>query len=1046
VSTNNRKNSHSGANHKLHLAVLAALPLMALASFNASAACTTVGTTVTCTGAIAGYLARTVPSLVDTLNLTDANPNAPTGSNSLVGLTVNVNSGASVTKNSAVQMWAINDNTGATTTPIYSIAAMINGATTLNNSGSITNLNGGKANNVSVQLGGDDAKLVNKAGGVINSTIDAPALSSVIGSSAAGVYGTSQTTLASGVYTTTTTFADGTPTVVNTATAGTAGSVSTLFTVNSAVMGVNTDVHGQFTVENRGTISANHAGVGKVWGVAASGKSDEMTVENYGTISATRTQAITLTTNSASSLKGTVTGGGGTQSLGVGAAVYSEEELALVDIHNHEGATISATGDLNAAIYQRANEVNIINDGTISYTQGLVGTLGGVAISSNEAPFGEVSADGTKFQLTMGKTTLENTETGVIAGDIQMVDANGLRWMASRIGGVNVAYDPTSISGPGRRDSVIDNSGTITGNIYLGAGNHELTNSGTLTGNVNVTQKVVYNYGAVNSLGNYPVGSTTLLPSQYSVAGDEEHQYDTLASFLAANPDKHFVFENSGTFTGNVTVTTATGATITNTVIELVPTVTGSGVGSTLTVPSTEIAGMGATLKIYDGATTSTANLATIAPKSLVTVHAGEYFKVADSLFGVSGGSTGASILPTVNNENTPLVNWNIATNAAGNLVVGVDSINSASSIAGVSARSGGAIDALMAGNSTLGGALQGLTVAADIEKAGQQLRPEANNASMQATMAAVDHVSSVIGTHQNETRTASNGNSGVSTGEAAQGVGFWMQGFGFKGDQSKRDGIDGYTANTGGFVLGGDTLVGNGDFRIGGAVGYAATGIDGDGATSAIRTDIDSYQGSLYGSYNAGAWYVDAALGYGRHQYDTKRYVALAGASVTGSHDANQYLVKIGAGYPMQMGKVTITPMATMTYVKLEQDGYTENDRSNSGAALTLASTQTDSFRSGLGAKISVPLSEGSMKTAVEARAIWNHEFADTNQDIAARFAGGTSFTTAGLNQASDSANLGLGLNLSTANRQNLSVNYDAEVKSDYVGHTASVKFRYDF
>jgi outer membrane autotransporter protein len=190
----------------------------------------------------------------------------------------------------------------------------------------------------------------------------------------------------------------------------------------------------------------------------------------------------------------------------------------------------------------------------------------------------------------------------------------------------------------------------------------------------------------------------------------------------------------------------------------------------------------------------------------------------------------------------------------------------------------------------------------------------------------------------------------------------------------------------------------------------------------------------------------VDAALGYGRHQYDTKRFVALTNSSLTGNHDANQYLAKIGGGYPIQLGKATFTPLASVTYVHLDQDGYTEKDRTNSGAALTVDGVQNDSFRSGLGAKVSLPLSEGALKAAVEARAIWNHEFADTNQDIAARFAGGTSFTTNGISQARDSANLGLGVSLASANGQSLSVNYDAEVKSDYVGHTAAVKFRYDF
>jgi outer membrane autotransporter protein len=312
--------------------------------------------------------------------------------------------------------------------------------------------------------------------------------------------------------------------------------------------------------------------------------------------------------------------------------------------------------------------------------------------------------------------------------------------------------------------------------------------------------------------------------------------------------------------------------------------------------------------------------------------------------------------------------------------------------------------------------------------------------------MAAANQVSSVIGAHQEAVRTASNGNSGVSTGEAAQGAGFWMQGFGFKGEQKERGGVDGYTADTGGFVLGGDKAIGNGDVRVGAAFAYASTGINGEGVTTANRTDIDSYQGTVYGTYNAGAWYVDAALGYGQHQYDTKRYVALAGASITGKHDANQYLAKVGVGYPLAFGKATFTPLASLAYVNLDQDGYTETDPTASGAALTVGSTKTDSLRSGLGAKVSVPLSTGALNTALEARAVWNHEFADTQQDIASSFVGGTSFTTNGVAQARDSANLGLGVSLNSANGQTLSVNYDAEVKSDYVSHTAAVKFRYDF
>jgi outer membrane autotransporter protein len=240
---------------------------------------------------------------------------------------------------------------------------------------------------------------------------------------------------------------------------------------------------------------------------------------------------------------------------------------------------------------------------------------------------------------------------------------------------------------------------------------------------------------------------------------------------------------------------------------------------------------------------------------------------------------------------------------------------------------------------------------------------------------------------------------------------------------------------------------VGNGDGRFGAAFAYGSTGISGEGATTANRTDIDSYQGILYGSYNAGAWYADASLGYGRHQFDTRRVVSMVGANLTGNHNANQYSAKLGFGLPVTRGIATFTPLASLSYVQLDQNAYNESDRNDTGAALSVNSTKTESFRSGLGAKLSVALATTELSPTLEARAVWNHEFADTNQNITARFDDGTnSFTANGVSQPRDSANLGMGINLKSKTGQTLSLNYDAEVRNDYVSHTAGLKARFDF
>lgn len=1043
---NNSNHIEVRSNHKLHLAVLAALPMLMLSAPAVHAAPVTspvvpVGATNNGAGGYTGgaytlgdgsvqtITGGFMPRVDQTINdstLSNANVNVIGGSNALDNLNLVIKANTTITPATAAAILVEDDVIeGLYTSKNYSISVLTNGGSTIKNSGHIVNADGGLAGtstaltsaaNVGVQLGNDGDVLVVKNGGSVSTSISVDKI----------------------------------------------GRVNSTAIDTAKAYGVNTDAGGAYavTVEQGGSISASHGGVGAAYAVDAGGSSNSLVIENSGTISATRVTplltsslsgsnvlatALKAKLNSTDATYGATLNALSAQNVGNVAAIYAQEEGDILTINNHATGILETTGDLTDVIYGRAWEQNINNEGIIRVNGYNAGNKNGMAIAS------------VSDSLRVEQLNVDNS--GSIIGDIAVVNGNALRYWAIKKYGV--AGNELKInSGAGQINSDITNTGSIIGDFYYSNGTHVLTNNGgTITGDINVDQRDTVcgagtASGATCSIKADSITAHALSDNlEYTVGADTKVVNDTNTSYngnFTMHGTKSFTFENSGTMTGNVNIVTVGGQTGTytnvygatvakeNSQITLIPTISSSGAGSSLTVPSTNISGIGGMLKIVDAVGDTTADLATIAPKSLVTVHAGEYFKVANSLYGVT--------LPQVSSEYTQLVNWNIAVNAGGNLVIGVDSVNSAATVAGVSTSSAAAIDALMAGNTAVGGLVQGLTVATDIEKAGQQLRPEANNASLQATIAAVDHVSSVIGGHQDETRTASNGNSGISTGETAQGVGFWMQGFGFKGDQNKRGGIDGYTANTGGFVLGGDTLVGNGDFRVGVALGYASTGIDGAGITSTNRTDIDSYQGSLYGSYNAGTWYVNAVLGYGRHQYDTKRYISLANASVTGQHDANQYLAKIGGGYPIQMGKVTVTPMASLTYVNLDQDGYTETDRSNSGAALTISSTKTDSFRSGLGAKVSVPLSDGSMKTAIEARAMWNHEFADTNQDIAARFAGGTSFTTNGVSQARDSANLGLGLSMNSANGQTLSVNYDAEVKSDYVAHTASVKFRYDF
>jgi outer membrane autotransporter protein len=404
--------------------------------------------------------------------------------------------------------------------------------------------------------------------------------------------------------------------------------------------------------------------------------------------------------------------------------------------------------------------------------------------------------------------------------------------------------------------------------------------------------------------------------------------------------------------------------------------------------------------------------------------------------------TTGISFSNIVIKNTSPLVSWAFSSGSTNTVVA---TVQSPTTISGISNAGANAISSLINTGSKLATSLQALTTSAALKTAGEQLRPSANNSSSQAGLSAVNQVTSVIGSHQDFVRLASNGQRGVSTGEAASDTGFWVQALGYRGDQQAVGGIDGYSASTSGLILGEDKDIGNSK-RLGLAVSYATTSIDGQGDTIANKTTVNSYQGTLYGSWNSENRYLDWAFGLGQHQNANIRKVTFASASLGSSYNTTQYSAKVGLGFPFKSDDITITPVGSLSMVQFEQPSYSESDPSNSGAGLNVQSIRTHSFSSGIGAKFAIPLSDGSLKTTLEARTIWSHEFCDTRENLTSSFSGGTSFTTSSIAPQRDSANVGIGITVASKNGQTLSMNYDSELRGYFSSQSVSMKFRYDF
>jgi outer membrane autotransporter protein len=344
--------------------------------------------------------------------------------------------------------------------------------------------------------------------------------------------------------------------------------------------------------------------------------------------------------------------------------------------------------------------------------------------------------------------------------------------------------------------------------------------------------------------------------------------------------------------------------------------------------------------------------------------------------------------------------------------------------------------------NAVLGSLSQGS--AATANHIGKQLGP--TSAGTAASAPIFDSMN-VVGGHIDALRLAqTDGNSGVATGEGPAQWGVWGQAYGGHASQNARDQVDGYSANYGGLLLGVDKAL-NDKWRAGGVFTYSNTAINNTGDTAGDATRVNGYGLIGYASYTGSPWYVNLSGAVVEQQYDTSRQINLQGFSgaANGQFSGQQYVARAEAGYPLALGAITLTPLASLSYSYQNQASYTESG--GNGAGLSVGSTHANSVKSSLGAKLEEGFATryGELVPLIEAQ--WIHEYDRKAQVTGASFAadptGQTAFTTVGAIPVSNLADVSLGATLLRANNLSLSVRYELQAASGFLSQTGSVRLR---
>ncbi|MFA5338821.1 MAG: autotransporter domain-containing protein [Candidatus Omnitrophota bacterium] len=744
-----------------------------------------------------------------------------------------------------------------------------------------------------------------------------------------------------------------------------------------------------------------------------------------GAVDLTKTTAGTVTLSGANTFSGRLT--------------VEDGKLAVATINN-----VSANGTLGNSALAVILGTAGGNTGTLQYTgntatstKPFTMTTGGTGAFQIDTATQILSLDGiidgggnlTKTGAGILDLGGANTYTGATTVNAGMLRA-GIANVAFGVGSaVTVATGATlNLSGGNQTIGSLAGAGTITSDgvpatLTAGGDNTSTTFSG-----------IINSVGATVALTKTGAGTLTLSGA------------NTYSGATAINAGT-VVASNASALGNGSAVTVANGATLdvgtTNVTVNAIYTQqAGSNFNLTIASPSSS------------GKITSNAN-ATVAATSTVnvTVASGSYIASKTTFTVVDGsGGAGVNVPGTITSSDPRLKFSGLSLN--GDLILTVDRSASGFSSLGTNSNSsavGATLDNITTPSTDMTTVLNTLEGLSNSQTASalDTVTPTVDNG---VTNTSNTSIIQFIGTSTDRLEglfvQAHNEETGVSTGsKGSSGFEAWGRGFGEYAHQDPRGISNGYHATIWGTAIGGDLPIFNDRARLGVSGGYAASDINSKDNSGA--TNINSYQSAFYGGYidRDKPYYINGAFSFAYNTYRGKRNIDVGAIRriANSSYRGQQYSVLFDGGYTFKTKQVNITPIASLQYIHLHIQSYTETGAD--ALNLSVASQDYDLLETGLGAKLdrSFDVSYGRMIPEVHVK--WLYDAITDKQATTSTFSGGGgSFATNGFTPARNALNVGGRLALVTKGNWSFDANYDFEYKQDFTSHTGWADVRYSF
>lgn len=276
----------------------------------------------------------------------------------------------------------------------------------------------------------------------------------------------------------------------------------------------------------------------------------------------------------------------------------------------------------------------------------------------------------------------------------------------------------------------------------------------------------------------------------------------------------------------------------------------------------------------------------------------------------------------------------------------------------------------------------------------------------------------------------------------AADRLTVWGQAFGSWGSTSSDGNAAKMDRATGGFFVGADAPAFD-TWRFGMLAGYSRSDIRVDGRISSATSD--DYHLGVYGGTQWGRLGVRAGASHTWQDIGTSRAVGFAGfgQGLAADYRAGVTQAFGDLGYRLDAGGFALEPFASLAYVRLDSDGFSER---GGAAALASPGNTGDTLFTTVGLRGSTVFTLGGIDILARGSIGWRHAFSDTTPIATLAFAGGPLFGIAGTPIARNAAIVNAGFEVDISETATLAVSYGGQFSNETIDQslrgTFSLKF----